>query len=99
MVPITAMQTENIVIVFVVIHLAYFDAINYPFTNREFKWNKIIHNTNKIFLYHSTNDPYVPLSKAIQLAEYLNIKPIIVKNAGHFNEKAGLKNSLGYYRI
>ncbi len=40
-------------------------------------------------MFHSDNDPYVPLEKAKELAKKLGVELIMVKNAGHFNEKAG----------
>ena len=40
-------------------------------------------------MFHSDNDPYVPLEKAKNLAKNLDADLTIVKNAGHFNEKAG----------
>ena len=40
-------------------------------------------------MFRSDNDPYVPLEKAQELAKHLGVDVIIVKNAGHFNEKAG----------
>ena len=38
---------------------------------------------------HSDNDPYVPTSEADKLSDALGVKSELVKNAGHFNEKAG----------
>lgn len=66
-----------------------FDRLNKEFVGREFNWDKIKKNANKIFLYHSNNDPYVPMEKAYELANCLGIKPTIIENAGHFNEQAG----------
>lgn len=66
-----------------------FDEINKTFTNRNFNWNKIKQNCKKFYLYHSNNDPYVPIKKATELAEKLDNKIIEIKNAGHFNEETG----------
>jgi len=68
-----------------------FDNINKSFVDRSFDWLKIKQNCPKFFVFHSDNDPYVPLEKAKQLAKNLGVDVIIVKNAGHFNEKAGYK--------
>jgi len=46
-------------------------------------------NCKQFFIYHSDNDPYVPIECANELADKLGVKPKIIKNAGHFNEKAG----------
>lgn len=68
-----------------------FDNLNKEFVNRKFDWNKIKKNVQEIHLYHSNNDPYVPIERAYELAANLGIKPIIIENGGHFNEKAGYK--------
>ena len=68
-----------------------FDKINKSFTEREFDWKKIKKNGGKFFVFYSDNDPYVPKEKALELAGHLGVKPVLVKNAGHFNEKAGYK--------
>jgi len=68
-----------------------FDNLNKEFVDRKFDWDKIKSNTQKFYLYHSNNDPYVPVEKAYELATNLCVKPIIIENGGHFNEKAGYK--------
>ncbi len=65
------------------------DEINKTFVNKDFDWWKIKRNCKKFYLFHSDNDPYVPLEKAEKLAKNLGINLILVKNAGHFNKKAG----------
>lgn len=54
---------------------------------------EIKQNCKKFYIYHSDNDPYVPMKKATELAKKLDSKIIEIKNAGHFNEKAGYKNN------
>ncbi len=66
-----------------------FDEINSSFADKEFDWVKIRKNCRQFFVFYSDNDQFVPQRKALDLAEKLNIKPILVKGAGHFNEKAG----------
>jgi hypothetical protein len=66
-----------------------FDTINKSFVDRKFDWQKIKHNCKKFYVFHSDNDPYVPLEKAEELAKNVGVDVILVKNAGHFNEKAG----------
>lgn len=68
-----------------------FDSINDTFVNKEFKWENIKKNCRNFYMYHSDNDPYVPLNKAHELAKKLNVKLKTIKNAGHFNDKAGYK--------
>lgn len=66
-----------------------FDKINKTFTDKKFSWDKIKNNCRNFFIYHSDNDPYVPLKKAEELTEVLDGRLKIIKNAGHFNEKFG----------
>jgi predicted alpha/beta hydrolase family esterase len=66
-----------------------FDEINRTFSDRKFDWKKIKKNCKKFYVFHSDNDPYVPIEKANDLAENLSTNVIMVKNAGHFNTKSG----------
>ncbi len=66
-----------------------FDKINKSFINKSFDWQKIKQNCQKVIVFHSDNDPYVPLEKAEKLAKKLNVNIVLVKNAGHFNKKSG----------
>lgn len=66
-----------------------FDNVNKTFVNQEFNWAQIKRNCKKFQVYHSDNDPYVPLSCGDKLAKLLGVKLIVIPNAGHFNAKAG----------
>jgi len=66
-----------------------FDEINKTFAEKEFNWERIKKNCERFVMYHSNNDPYVPIEKAKELSEKLNCKLKVIKGAGHFNEKAG----------
>jgi uncharacterized protein len=66
-----------------------FDSINKTFIDKKFNWEKIKQNCNSFFIYHSDNDPYIPIEYANELADKLNVRLKIIKNAGHFNEKSG----------
>lgn len=66
-----------------------FDDLNKSFIDKNFNWEKIKSNVEKIYIYHSNNDPYVPMENAQLLAEKLDTTMSIISNAGHFNEKAG----------
>ncbi len=67
-----------------------FDSINRTFY-RHFDWRRIRKNCGKFEVFHSDNDPYVPMEKAEELAGKLGTDLTIVKNAGHFNEKSGYR--------
>ncbi len=66
-----------------------FDNINKSFVDRDFDWETIKKNCKKFYIYHSDNDPYVPIEKALELANKLNTKVIEIPNAGHFNSATG----------
>lgn len=66
-----------------------FDNLNYTFVNENFDWEKIKSKARKIFIYHSDNDPYVPIEKAYELSKNLKTEPEIINNAGHFNKESG----------
>ena len=66
-----------------------FDQLSSTFTDKPFNWNKIKQNCKKFYVFHSDNDPYVPLRYGEEIAEKLGVELTLVKNAGHFNEKAG----------
>lgn len=44
----------------------------------------------RICLY-SDDDSFVPMQEAENFAEYIKADKILIKNAGHFNEKSGYK--------
>ncbi len=66
-----------------------FDSINKTFMEKEFDWEKIRRNCGAFYLYGSENDPYVPLQMERELARRLGAELILIRGAGHFNEKAG----------
>ncbi|MCB9359207.1 serine hydrolase family protein [Candidatus Woesearchaeota archaeon] len=70
------------------IDLQAFDEINESFI-KDFDWKRIKANCKKIIIFHSDNDPYVPLEFGENLAKALKTKVILIKDAGHFNEKSG----------
>lgn len=71
------------------LNLPEFDPLNKTFVERKFKWKKIRENCPEFHIFHSDNDPYVPLEKAETLAKNLHSKVILIKGAGHINAKAG----------
>ena len=63
--------------------------VNKSFTDRDFDWIKINKNCKNFCVFHSDNDPYIPLEKAKEFAKNLGTSIIVVKNAGHINQEAG----------
>jgi len=68
---------------------AEFDGLNRTFIEKGFDYEKIRANCPLISIFHSDNDPYVPLLKAEELAFGLKTRLTVVPGAGHFNEKSG----------
>ena len=68
-----------------------FDKVNKTFY-KDFNWTKIKQNCSRFYVFHSDNDPYVPLAQGRELAKNLGVELIVVENAGHFNEAAGYKS-------
>lgn len=66
-----------------------FDSINATFTEKEFDWEKIKRNCAEFFVYGSDNDPYVPQKMEEEFARNLGTELVLIRGAGHFNEKAG----------
>ncbi|MBI2134799.1 serine hydrolase family protein [Candidatus Woesearchaeota archaeon] len=69
----------------------FYDSISKTFAQKDFDWEKIKNNCDKFFVYQADNDPHIPLEKGQEMAKNLDSQLIIVKNAGHFNEKSGYK--------
>ena len=65
-----------------------FDRINSSFIH-EFDWPSIRRKCSHFVLFHSDNDPYVPLSYGEEMAERLKGELIVVEGASHFNAKSG----------
>ncbi len=65
------------------------DPLNKTFAEKEFDWEKIKENCKQIYMFHSDNDPYVPLENAKNLQEHLNAKLTIIPNGQHLNKTAG----------
>ena len=66
-----------------------FDPLIETFVEKEFDWAKINKNCAKFVIYHSDNDPYVPINSAHEFADKLGVNVNIVSNAGHINEESG----------
>ncbi len=50
-----------------------------------FDWQKIKKQAKKFILFHSDDDPYVPLSHGQKLKELLNADLFVLKGQGHFS--------------
>ena len=70
--------------------LPRFDPINRSFAEREFDWEKIRKNVEDFHVFHSDNDPYVPLEKGEDLVRDLGVDLHLIPDQGHFNTEAGV---------
>lgn len=59
------------------------------FTDKPFNWEKIQNACEKFYVFHSDNDPYIPLWIAEEIAKKLNAELIIEHNGEHLNAPAG----------
>ena len=66
-----------------------FDEPNHTITDREFDFERIKKNCGYFKMYHSPDDPYVPMDKAEKLAENLDAELEVIEEGGHLNEPSG----------
>lgn len=69
--------------------LKEFDPLNETFAERDFDWGKIRESCGGFYIFHSDNDPYVPLEKAEELEEKLNAELEVLEGGKHLNQDAG----------
>ncbi|MFA6036135.1 MAG: alpha/beta fold hydrolase [Candidatus Micrarchaeia archaeon] len=60
-----------------------------PFVEKRFDWEKIRKNCREFVVFHSEDDQLVSVENGRELAGKLDAGLILLKNAGHFNAKAG----------
>lgn len=60
-----------------------------PIADRTFDWNQIRKNCKEFYIFHSDNDPYLPLERAETLSRHLQCDVTVIPGAGHFNAEAG----------
>ncbi|NOS67566.1 MAG: hypothetical protein HOO67_04350 [Candidatus Peribacteraceae bacterium] len=59
------------------------------FVELPFDWKAIQQHAEKFLVFHSDDDPYVPLTNGEEAARQLNVPLHFIPNAGHFNKAAG----------
>lgn len=68
-----------------------FDPVMKTFSQRKFDWDSIRRNCGHFEVFHSDNDPYLPIARGKEVADNLGVRLKIIKGGGHFNERAGYK--------
>ena len=58
---------------------------------KQFNWDKIKENCSKFEIFHSDNDPYVPIELAENLANNLDSKLTVIEGGAHLNSTSGYK--------
>lgn len=71
------------------INIASFDVLNNSFVNKSFNWEKIKNNSRKFYIYHWSDDPYVPLENAQVMADNLGLKIDMIEWGWHLNSESG----------
>jgi len=66
-----------------------FDKLNKSFAEKSFDWERIRDSCRKFVIFHSDNDPHVPLEKAEFLKKKLRGELVLIKGGGHFNRQSG----------
>src|SRR3990167_10912907 len=62
-----------------------FDEGMKTFSHKKFDWEKIKSNCKKFYVFHSNNDPYIPLKDAENLARELGVGLTLIRNGKHLN--------------
>ncbi|MFH1670913.1 MAG: alpha/beta fold hydrolase [Patescibacteria group bacterium] len=60
-----------------------------PFISHLFNWDAIKANCRHFCVFHSDDDPYVPLENGRDCAKQLEVDLNFIPNAGHFNAESG----------
>ncbi|MFH1450418.1 MAG: alpha/beta fold hydrolase, partial [archaeon] len=63
--------------------------IDRPFVEKPFDWEKISSSSDYFFVFHSEDDPLICIKNGEKIVQKLGVNLIRLKNAGHFNAKAG----------
>ena len=66
-----------------------YDKLNETFFEQPFGWPTIKKAAGKAFVYHGTNDPYVPLHHGETIAKGLGVDLIKIPGGKHLNAEAG----------
>jgi len=63
--------------------------IDRPFVEEPFDWDKIRSSAEHFLVFHSEDDPFICIENGELIAKELGTDLIRLKDAGHFNAKAG----------
>jgi hypothetical protein len=63
--------------------------VDRPFVGEPFDWEKIRNSAKHFFVFHSEDDPFICVENGEKIAKEIGTELIRLKDAGHFNAKAG----------
>jgi predicted alpha/beta hydrolase family esterase len=63
--------------------------VDRPYVEAPFNWEKIKNSSKNFLVFHSEDDPFICVENGELIAEKLGVELIRLKDAGHFNKKAG----------
>lgn len=66
-----------------------YDKLNKTFFEKPFHWQAVKKNAGRSFVYHGTDDPYVPLHHGETIAEGLGVDLTKIPGGKHLNAEAG----------
>ncbi len=68
-----------------------FNKLNQSFYEEQFRWDRISQSSKKFFVYHGTDDPFVPMHHADVIANGLgkDVEVTKIRGGGHINEESG----------
>jgi len=66
-----------------------FDSLTKTFLAEPFDWKTIRKRSQRFFVYHGTDDPYVPLRLGQEVAESLGVPLTVIDGGGHLNAESG----------
>lgn len=70
-----------------------FDKINKTFVDKSFNWKRIKQNCKKFYVFHSDNDPYVPLKKRKNSQKILMLVLSLLRMQDISMKKPGIPSS------
>ena len=63
--------------------------VDRPFVEKQFDWERIRKSSSHFLVFHSQDDPLICIGNGEKIANELGTDLIRLKDAGHFNAKAG----------
>lgn len=66
-----------------------FDELNASFIEYEFDWKKIRNNAREFMVIHGSDDPYVSIEHAYEIAKQTKAGTHIIEKGGHLNAASG----------